>query len=200
MESTQAGNAVMAEESANGDQAIGLAMEIQSTHDDMQAAVQQWRNHTHPATPAEPADSTDAALLSYVDAMKPLAFDYADYSIKSNDTVTGYMHCKSAEIMRVNTSVASQSNILWIAKEQATLRTNVPLADSTSCWVRVDESRCDVLKVMISGPEGTPYENGLFLFDVFLPSTYPDTAPLVQLQTTGRGSVRFNPNLYKYVY
>ena len=54
----------------------------------------------------------------------------------------------------------------------------------------------DAVQILISGPEGTPYMNGLFLFDVFFPQTYPQTAPLVNLRTTGRGSVRFNPNLY----
>ena len=49
---------------------------------------------------------------------------------------------------------------------------------------------------MISGPEGTPYSAGLFIFDVLCPSDYPNVAPKVNLQTTGGGSVRFNPNLY----
>ena len=41
---------------------------------------------------------------------------------------------------------------------------------------------------MISGPEDTPYSNGLFLFDAFFPETYPTTAPKVNLQTTGKGN------------
>jgi baculoviral IAP repeat-containing protein 6 len=42
----------------------------------------------------------------------------------------------------------------------------------------------------------TPYSGGLFTFDVFFPSAYPQVPPLVQLLTTGNGTVRFNPNLY----
>jgi len=49
---------------------------------------------------------------------------------------------------------------------------------------------------MIAGPEGTPYEGGLFEFDCFMPLEYPNTPPLVHLCTTGGGTVRFNPNLY----
>merc|ERR1719359_1606943 len=49
---------------------------------------------------------------------------------------------------------------------------------------------------MISGPEDTPYSAGCFIFDVLCPSDYPNVAPKVNLQTTGGGSVRFNPNLY----
>src|SRR5882762_3335190 len=49
---------------------------------------------------------------------------------------------------------------------------------------------------MIAGPDDTPYAGGLFEFDCFLPIDYPHHPPLMHLRTTGRGSVRFNPNLY----
>ena len=51
-------------------------------------------------------------------------------------------------------------------------------------------------KFAISGPEDTPYSGGLFIFDTFFPSDYPENCPKVNMQTTGQGSVRFNPNLY----
>lgn len=50
---------------------------------------------------------------------------------------------------------------------------------------------------MITGPDGTPYANGCFFFDVHLPTTYPKAPPHVQFLTTGGGKVRFNPNLYQ---
>jgi baculoviral IAP repeat-containing protein 6 len=49
---------------------------------------------------------------------------------------------------------------------------------------------------MITGPEDTPYSCGCFIFDVYFPSMFPDIAPKINLQTTGGGTVRFNPNLY----
>ena len=60
------------------------------------------------------------------------------------------------------------------------------------------------LQVLISGPADalrpeqgeTPYGLGLFEFHVFVPQDYPNVSPLVNLQTTGDGLVRFNPNLY----
>lgn len=52
------------------------------------------------------------------------------------------------------------------------------------------------VKVLITGPEDTPYENGCFEFDIFFPQDYPQTPMSVNLQTTGRNTVRFNPNLY----
>jgi len=51
-------------------------------------------------------------------------------------------------------------------------------------------------KIMIAGPEGTPYAGGLFEFDCFIPMEYPNFPPHMHLRTTGGGSVRFNPNLY----
>ena len=66
-----------------------------------------------------------------------------------------------------------------------------------------DETRMDVVKVLLSGPadaqdatQETPYAFGLFEFAVFIPPDYPNVPPLVNLQTTGGGMVRFNPNLY----
>ncbi len=49
---------------------------------------------------------------------------------------------------------------------------------------------------MIAGPEGTPYANGLFEFDCFMPLEYPRVSPQIHLCTTGGGTVGFNPNLY----
>lgn len=53
-----------------------------------------------------------------------------------------------------------------------------------------------VCQVLITGPADTPYANGCFEFDVYFPQDYPNSPPLVNLETTGGHSVRFNPNLY----
>jgi ubiquitin-protein ligase len=49
---------------------------------------------------------------------------------------------------------------------------------------------------MIIGPEGTPYENGCFIFDIYLPNSYNTVAPYVSSMTTNGGKYRYNPNLY----
>ncbi|CAI9759925.1 unnamed protein product [Fraxinus pennsylvanica] len=60
-------------------------------------------------------------------------------------------------------------------------------------YVRVYESRMDLLRAVIIGPPGTPYHDGLFVFDVLFPPTYPDIPPMVYYYS---GGLRLNPNLY----
>jgi ubiquitin-protein ligase len=51
------------------------------------------------------------------------------------------------------------------------------------------------VKVMIIGPENTPYENGFHLFDVNYPKDYPINPPHVTFVSTDK-RVRAHPNLY----
>ncbi|MCE2055554.1 ubiquitin-conjugating enzyme [Datura stramonium] len=60
-------------------------------------------------------------------------------------------------------------------------------------FVRVYETRMDLLRAVIMGADGTPYHDGLFFFDVFFPSNYPNVPPLVHYHSFG---LRINPNLY----
>ena len=46
------------------------------------------------------------------------------------------------------------------------------------------------------GAEGCPYAHGAFEYDIYFDNDYPSVPPKVNLETTGNGDVRFNPNLY----
>jgi len=83
-----------------------------------------------------------------------------------------------------------------LGQEHADLSKSLPLSRSSSVFVRAHADRMDVLRALIVGPEDTPYSGGCFIFDIFMPATYPNTPPNVQICTTGGGTVRFNPNLY----
>ncbi|KAG5546244.1 hypothetical protein RHGRI_018426 [Rhododendron griersonianum] len=48
-------------------------------------------------------------------------------------------------------------------------------------FVRVYESRMDLLRAVIVGAEGTPYHDGLFFFDIFFPAGYPSVPPALIL-------------------
>ena len=63
-------------------------------------------------------------------------------------------------------------------------------------FLRVDEKNMDIMRAMIIGPQGAPYENGVFFFDIHMPQSYPQVPPKCKIITTGRGTFRFNANLY----
>jgi Ubiquitin-conjugating enzyme len=83
-----------------------------------------------------------------------------------------------------------------LIREMTSLRKNMPLSPHSSVFLRVDDDRPDVMQVLITGPTDTPYSFGAFQFDLYCPVEYPSVPPVVNLQTTGNGAVRFNPNLY----
>jgi len=58
-----------------------------------------------------------------------------------------------------------------------------------------DEDTLGKVYVLMIGPEGTPYEDGFFFFQIDLPDTYPIDPPIVKYLTQGN-KIRFNPNLY----
>jgi len=76
----------------------------------------------------------------------------------------------------------------------------LPLHQDSSIFMRVHESRMQYAQILVIAPPDTPYAHGCFLFDVEFPATYPQVAPKVNLQTTGGGQHRFNPNLYDSGY
>jgi len=91
----------------------------------------------------------------------------------------------------------SPAYIRRLGVEYADLAKSLPVNPDSSVFMRVHESKMSFAQMIIIAPDGTPYGRGAFLFDMFFPpSVYPNGPPLVNLQTTGNGTVRFNPNLY----
>ncbi|XP_046393356.1 ubiquitin-conjugating enzyme E2 Z-like isoform X2 [Ischnura elegans] len=64
-------------------------------------------------------------------------------------------------------------------------------------FVVPDNDDMTIIHALITGPFDTPYEGGFFYFFIRVPPDYPLRPPRVKLMTTGAGTVRFNPNLYK---
>ncbi|XP_012868979.1 PREDICTED: baculoviral IAP repeat-containing protein 6, partial [Dipodomys ordii] len=133
----------------------------------------------------------------YVAVMKKLQFDTFEMVSEDEDGKLGFKvnyHYMSQVKNANDASCAARARRL--AQEAVTLSTSLPLSSSSSVFVRCDEERLDIMKVLITGPADTPYANGCFEFDVYFPQDYPSSPPLVNLETTGGHSVRFNPNLY----
>ncbi|GKE45666.1 probable ubiquitin-conjugating enzyme E2 25 isoform X2, partial [Tanacetum coccineum] len=78
-------------------------------------------------------------------------------------------------------------------KESNTTPQDERLERVDTIFVRVYESRMDLLRAAIIGAQGTPYHDGLFFFDVCFPITYPSSPPLVTYRS---GGLEINPNLY----
>ena len=67
------------------------------------------------------------------------------------------------------------------------MRNSLP---SGTIFLRVDESRIDLIKACLVGPEGSPYHLGLFFLDIFLPSEYNHLPPKAKIVTTSGGQIR----------
>ncbi|XP_065205965.1 baculoviral IAP repeat-containing protein 6-like [Planococcus citri] len=134
----------------------------------------------------------------YLRIMKKLQFGTYDM-ISANPEFDGYDFNVSYHYER-NARLDGDKNrparTKRLAQETSTISTSLPLSYSSTVFVRCDTDRLDVMKVLIIGPAETPYANGCFEFDVYFPPSYPNVPMLINLRTTGRGSVRFNPNLY----
>ncbi|KYO23912.1 baculoviral IAP repeat-containing protein 6 isoform A [Alligator mississippiensis] len=133
----------------------------------------------------------------YVAVMKKLQFDTFEMVSEDDDGKLVFKVNYHYMSQVKNASDAnSAARARRLAQEAVTLSTSLPLSSSSSVFVRCDEERLDIMKVLITGPADTPYTNGCFEFDVYFPQDYPNSPPLVNLETTGGHSVRFNPNLY----
>ena len=137
-----------------------------------QGGARQWSAN------AEEKETCDAAKLELIDLQEGAkAFSFASQLSAGGD---------GAALQR---SAASR-----LRKEWAGLSSGASIPDGV--FVRVDEARIECARVCIVGPRDTPYENGLFFFDLWCPPTYPAVPPAARFLTTAGGRFRFNPNLY----
>ncbi|PPR93751.1 hypothetical protein GOBAR_AA26922 [Gossypium barbadense] len=60
-------------------------------------------------------------------------------------------------------------------------------------WAKQIQEEWKILEKDLPGPAGTPYHDGLFVFDCFFPPKYPKEPPMVYYYS---GGLRLNPNLY----
>ncbi|CAH9119771.1 unnamed protein product [Cuscuta epithymum] len=97
--------------------------------------------------------------------------------------VSGHHYSKNAS------KRPSKAFLKRIQEEWKSLEKNLP----DKIFVRVYESKMDLMRAVIIGAAGTPYHDGLFFFDVYFPSNYPSVPPKVHYHS---GGLRINPNLY----
>ncbi len=81
-----------------------------------------------------------------------------------------------------------------LQKEFKILKNSITISEDASIFFIVEKNSINNMRFIISGPKDTPYELGLFIFNMTIPSDYPNKPPYVKLSNTG--GKRFNPNLY----
>ncbi|KXZ55997.1 hypothetical protein GPECTOR_2g1549 [Gonium pectorale] len=130
---------------------------------------------------------------AYAAELGPLSVSEYDSSLPG-----GY----SREMARLadQDSGASRKKMRQLAKElndmQPGGRLALPCLATAAIFLRQDGARTDKMRAVITGPLGTPYEGGLFVFDIFCPAAYPADPPVMMVYNTGGGKARYNPNLY----
>lgn len=97
----------------------------------------------------------------------------------------------SADCAFSKTTQPKRMRVLF--QEISVLTTSLP----AGVLLKVAMNRPDMLKALIAGPENTPYEGGLFEFDILCPEHYPNQPPKVSCATASFNGLRLNPNLYE---
>lgn len=135
----------------------------------------------------------------------------SDLKVEENDTVSDYMEMIKEEQMKIFNGYTIKSShrystskqdgispksLMRISSEFSSMRSNLPNNWETSIVVRASSDNLNIFSFVITGPEDTPYHNGVYEFHASFPKDYPNSEPKVLLDTTGKGTVRFNPNLY----
>lgn len=116
--------------------------------------------------------------------------DHCVEEVPDETIMDGFAFAKEAQALKGQASEKGRMKSLVI--QMASLSADLP----QGIYVRHGASRLDVIKVLIMGPKGTPYANGVFEFDMFCDSKFPSRPPHMMFRTTGGGTVEFNPNLY----
>lgn len=164
---------------------VKLSLEIKATFKAITTYKEMVEKETNASKDVK-ADIED----EYISALMPHQFGEYDMSCSNGEYVH---HFKS----RIKTDKSTnKKKMKRLVQEISSLSSGLPLFKESSVFLRVDSERIDVMQCIITGPEDTPYAHGCFQFDIYCPPDYPTSPPAINLQTTGHGTVRFNPNLY----
>ncbi len=113
---------------------------------------------------------------------------YNNFYFDSLNTNSSY----SNNIVKNNTINSNQ--ISRLQKEFVILKKSITIDKDASIFFSVDKQNIFKMRFIISGPKGTPYSYGLFLFDMTFTNEFPQKPPIVHF--LNHGNKRFNPNLY----
>jgi ubiquitin-protein ligase len=81
-----------------------------------------------------------------------------------------------------------------LKKEFNIIKKSLYVGQEASIFFWVEKNSLNKMRFIISGPTNTPYDCGLYIFDMTLKTGFPNTPP--QVHFSNNGNQRFNPNLY----
>lgn len=152
---------------------------------------------TNPNIGEEPAEVEFAKSSDIAEAMGNLSSNESYAALCTDGKVCSFKRFDTAkdplDHFFLGANIQSNSGRKWLKKVQRDwniLQNNLP----EGIYVRVYEDRMDLLRAVIVGAYGTPYQDGLFFFDFHLPPEYPDVPPSAHYHS---GGWRLNPNLYE---
>ncbi|KAL6563973.1 Ubiquitin-conjugating enzyme [Orobanche hederae] len=162
-----------------GSQRIGCGLNLSV------GGVESSKSNTFGSTHCDFAGKSEARNLLPASAIKFMKHSAAS-SRSHNEIMSKFRNFKQFDFVtdasnhhfiHKQSSMAQHSKnwVKGIQKEWMILEKDLP----DSIFVRVYESRMDLLSAVIVGAEGTPYHNGLFLFDFYFPRDYPIVPPRV---------------------
>ena len=181
---------------------LQLARRVNHIYQDLET-VRQALGIDLPASLTSASSSNPGAGLSITRASGPSLTEeirkarekwHREHSVDEvTDETLLELHTHASLANSLGNSGQTLGRMKKLVTQVASLKTSLP----EGIYVRHCSSRLDVMKVLIMGPRGTPYEHGLFEFDLFCPAEFPACPPMMQFRTTGNGYIRFNPNLYE---
>ena len=140
--------------------------------------------------------SESAAASAYKSAFSRLTFGESDDAAPFVDFFPPFLAQSASD--DASGASGSRKRAKRLAREFGAVAENgsLPCELGSSIFLRHEPDRLDRMRAAIVGPEGTPYACGAFVFDLYFPGDYPAVPPMLNLDTTGGGRARFNPNLY----
>ena len=94
----------------------------------------------------------------------------------------------------VNKCIIDSTKLTRIKKELNIIKKSASVNQEASIFFWVEKNKLERMRFIITGPADTPYDQGLYIFDMTLSENFPSKPPLVHF--SNNGGVRFNPNLY----
>ncbi|KDB27365.1 hypothetical protein H109_00845 [Trichophyton interdigitale MR816] len=134
------------------------------------------------------ADQEDTGMRTRASPQEKWEAFHQEHGVSRDEGVFDRTHAYYSKA--ISMTYSSPGRIKRMVTEVANMSTSLPIG----IFVKVSESRPDVMKCLIMGPPDSPYGYALFDFDLICPPAYPNQPPQVHCRTAVGKTI--NPNLH----